>query len=127
MIETNMFPGIAVLIDDEIEDQTSKIRAIQSQIEDKGCHVLGMKAIPDAAKLSNLASVSFFVVDWNLYGKAATEAAGSPGVALPGGLRKEYVAEMIDFLKELKKVRFAPVFILTNEHVREIVEELPQH
>jgi len=127
MAAPNLFSGIAVLIDDEIQDNTSNIRAIQAQIEEKGCHVVGMNSLPDATKLANLSTASFFVVDWNLHGRALTDEFGTPAAPAPAGLTEQHISEMIQFLKELKKVRFAPVFIFTNESVEAILDELREH
>jgi len=127
MTDLNLFPGIAVLIDDEIGDRHSNIRSIQTQIEENGCHVVGLAAIPDANKLANLAAASFFVVDWNLYGKALGDELDIGAVATPAGLAKDRTSEMVGFLKNLKKVRFAPVFIFTNESVTGIESELREH
>jgi hypothetical protein len=126
MPDPALFNGIAVLIDDEIADETSNIKKIKAQIEEKGCHVLGLTAIPDATGLANLGGASFFIVDWNLYGTAVDAELGSP-VSIPEGLSEQHTVEMVSFLKDLKKVRLAPVFIFTNESVSEITNELKEH
>src|SRR5258708_38425437 len=85
-----------------------------------------MAAIPDAKQLANLTAASFFVVDWNLYGKALGDESDI-GVTTPAGLAKDRTSEMVGFLKDLKKVRFAPVFIFTNESVTGVESELREH
>jgi hypothetical protein len=48
-------------------------------------------------------------------------------VAIPAGLKQRHVANMIDFLQRLKKVRIAPVFVFTNESVEDVESELKKH
>lgn len=126
MIDPALFHGIAVIIDDEVGVGAANIGQLQKQIEAVGSHVVAMTTLPGAGALANLGSASFFVVDWNLYGQAVANEGGAV-VVIPEGLRKQYIAEMIAFLKELKKVRFAPVFVFTNENVEEIQDELKKH
>ena len=66
MPDSNLFHGIAVVIDDQILDPQSGIGKIQDQIKSEGCHIVGMEDLPDAVQLNNLRAASFFVVDWNL-------------------------------------------------------------
>jgi hypothetical protein len=126
MADPALFHGIAVIIDDEVGVGTANIGQLQKQIEAVGSHVVAMTTLPGAGALANLASASFFVVDWNLYGQAVS-TEGVAVVTLPEGLRKQHIGEMINFLKELKKVRFAPVFVFTNENVGQIEDELKKH
>jgi len=127
MPDPSLFHGIAVLIDDEIGDQNSAIRAIQAQIEDGGCSVIGLADIPNAAKLANFRSASFFVVDWYLYAAPLGDALGVGTTAIPAGLKKENARRVIEFLKSLKQVRFAPVFIFTAGPVAEVADLLKTH
>lgn len=127
MSDPTLFHGIAVVIDDEIADQNSGIRAIQSQIEQEGCSVIGMPDIPGGAKLGNLKSASFFVVDWNLYAAPLGEDIGVGASIIPAGLKRENARRVIEFLKNLKQVRFAPVFIFTAGPTDEVISLLKKH
>jgi hypothetical protein len=127
MADPSLFHGIAVVIDDEIANAKSNIRTIQKQIESEGCHVVALADLPEARQLANLRVASFFVVDWKLYGAALAESGEVAAVAIPEGLREQKAAEMIQFLKNLRLVRCAPVFIFTNEPTTSIEERLKEH
>lgn len=125
--DPSLFHGIAVLIDDDIEDADNSIRVIQTQIEAQGCHVLPMSKLPTEASVPNLREVAFFVLDWNLYGRSLRGAGGEAAAVAPQGLKEQNAAAAIKFLKDLKKVRLAPVFIFTDEPVDEVIDQLKRH
>jgi len=127
MPDPTLFHGVAVVIDDEINDAGSGIRAIQRQIEVENCFVIGFTDIPDPAKLRNLRAASFFVVDWNLYAIPLEGGLGAGSASIPRGLKKENARRVIEFLKSLKDVRFAPVFIFTGGAVEEVEGHLRKH
>ncbi|MEX2115242.1 MAG: hypothetical protein WEB37_00025 [Bacteroidota bacterium] len=127
MPEPSLFHGIAVLIDDEIDDPGAGIRQIQTQIEAAGCHVVPMSKLPESGSIASLREVAFFVLDWNLYGRSLRGAEGESPVAAPTGLKRQNAAKAIEFLKKLKEVCVAPVFIFTNEEVSEVEDLLKNH
>jgi hypothetical protein len=127
MPDSNLFHGIAVVIDDQILDPQSGIGKIQAQIKSEGCHVVGMEDLPNAVQLSNLRSASFFVVDWNLTATTIGDDLGAGSSLIPKALQKENVARIVEFLKELKKVKFAPVFIFTDQPVDNVMRHLQKH
>jgi len=122
MLDPKLFHGIVVIIDDQLRGAVENIHAIQKQIETVGCHVIGMTTLPTDAQLANLGGASFFIVDWNLVGEPFDE-----GIAIPDALKARLVAEVIAFLKKLKGVRIAPVFVFTNEPTNVVIEELRKH
>jgi hypothetical protein len=126
MLDPNLFHGIAVVIDDQIRTDGENIRTIQQQIENAGCHVIGMTAIPDDPHLATLGGASFFIVDWNLAGQPFGNNIGGD-VRLPERLKGQYIADMVAFLKKLKNIRVAPVFVFTNEAPAEVTDELKKH
>jgi hypothetical protein len=125
--DASLFHGIAVLIDDQINDPGSGIRVIQQQIEAVGCHVVKMTELPQANSILNLRSISFCVLDWNLYGAALHDAEGGGTVPGTGLLEKQNEEAAVDFLKKLKDVCVAPVFIFTNQEVAEVERVLKEH
>ena len=124
MPDPTLFHGVAVVIDDEIHSATASVRNIKKDIEDAGCHVVPLTGIPSDAGVANLKEVAFFVLDWKLYGEALREAAGGESVIVPTFLEEENEQSIVKFLRELKKIRFAPVFIFTDEPVDTIKEKL---
>ncbi len=130
MPEPSLFHGIAVVIDDEIEVAGSGILELKTQIEAAGCHVVPMSKLPESASIANLREVAFFVLDWNLYGQSLKVAGGEAPVAVTAGLsylKKENARKAIEFLKELKKVCVAPVFIFTDEDVDNVEGQIKKH
>lgn len=125
--DASLFHGIAVLIDDEINDPNSGIRVIQEQIEAAGCHVVKMTELPNAGRILNLRSISFCVLDWNLYAAALRDVEGEGTIPGTGLLKRQNEEAAVDFLKNLKNVCVAPVFIFTNEEITEVEEVLKQN
>lgn len=127
MPEPSLFHGIAVVIDDEIEVAGSGILDLKTQIEAAGCHVVPMSKLPESASIANLREVAFFVLDWNLYGQSMKVAEGEAPLVAPAGLKKENSRQAIEFLKKLKGVCVAPVFVFTNEDVADVEEQIKKH
>lgn len=127
MPHSSLFHGIAVVIDDQILDQRSGIGQIQAQIKSEGCHVVAMEDLPTPSQLNNLRSASFFVVDWNLTAASLGDNLGVGSSLIPKDLQKQNVARIVEFLKELKKVKFAPVFIFTDQPVDTVTRQLKKH
>jgi hypothetical protein len=127
MPDPTLFHGIAVVIDDQILDEQSGIWKIQAQIKDEGCHVVSMQDLPSNEQLKNLRSASFFIVDWNLISTTIGQDLGVGSSLIPKGLLKENAARIVEFLKKLKAVRFAPVFIFTDHSVDTVREQLKKH
>jgi hypothetical protein len=86
-----------------------------------------MSKLPESASIANLREVAFFVLDWNLYGQSLKVAEGEAPVAAPAGLKKENARQAIEFLKRLKGVCVAPVFVFTNEDVADVEEQIKKH
>ena len=127
MPDANLFHGIAVVIDDQYLDEKSGIGKIQAQIRSEGCHVIGMEDLPNEVQLANLRAASFFVVDWNLTSTSIGEGLGAGSSLIPKDVRKQNVIRIIDFLKKLKTIKFAPVFIFTDQPVETVINNLKKH
>jgi hypothetical protein len=120
----SLFKGIAVVIDDELDEKQSGIATICSQIQAAGGYVVGLKDLPAKdADLANFSGASFFLVDWDLLGGQVGASEGS-GVAVPEALKENKVEEILDFLDRLKLNRYVPVFIFTNADVESVKTSL---
>lgn len=110
-----LFKGIGVIIDNNINkvDSTDRIIKIKNYLENKHFPVLKYEELPSDDEILNFHSISFIVLDWNLVGNEI-------GVEIP----QAAVNDNIHFIKELKKVCFAPIFIFTNESTDEIINIL---
>jgi hypothetical protein len=124
--DDTLFHGIAVLIDDEIHDPKSSVKKIQNAIEEAGCHVVPLSAIPGEASVPNFREVAFFVLDWKLYGADLKVEEGIP-LPAPPEIVQANEESIFKFLKDLKKIRYAPVFIFTDEPTENIVDKLKQN
>jgi hypothetical protein len=111
-----LFSGVGVIIDDALADSNSidVIWKIKKHFEDRNFPVLSYKELPSNENVSNFHSVSFLLLDWDLYGN------------LPIGISKPQTAtdDNIAFIKQFNSVCFAPIFIFSNENTDDIKNKL---
>lgn len=115
-----LFKGIAVIIDDEINDSESTIRKIKGFVEEKNILVAAYDNIPDIECIPSLANVSFVMLDWEFKSAIQEES----GVGLGSALIAENEENLIQFIKKLMEIIFVPVFIFTNHNHEMIMEKL---
>jgi hypothetical protein len=122
----DLFRGIAVVIDDQVHEQASEIGRLMAQIEGNDCHVIPLVDLPSDAKLDTLSEAAFFILDWKLHDvqRAGETGEDVPLVMAPRGLEAQYIAANVEFLKKIRKRRFAPIFIFTNEDADSIKRTL---
>jgi hypothetical protein len=82
--------------------------------------------MPSDASIANFREVAFFVVDWDLNRAELAQLGAEPGAG-SSILEEQNEASIVKFLQELKKVRFAPVFIFTDESVDFVESKLKKH
>lgn len=109
----DLFSGIAVVIDDEI-GKKEDIDAIIKQLKDNNIPYLSYQSIPDTEVYKNFHNVSFILLDWQLR-EGITQENILGGVTIPHETQESLDEENVCFIKELRKVCFAPFFIFTNE------------
>jgi hypothetical protein len=106
----DLFKGIGVIIDDALADVNSKdkdiIWKIKESFDEKNIPILTCSELPSNEMLVNFNSVSFLLLDWELYGEQLASGISKPQTALD---------DNIDFIRQFNKVCFAPVFIFSNE------------
>jgi hypothetical protein len=124
MLDPALFHGIAVVIDDEVEDPKASVNQILNAIVDAGCHYVALSKLPSQTSLPNLREVAFVVLDWKLYGAELREIEGQ---GVPPEVTQQNEANIIQFLREFKQIRFAPVFIFTDEPAEKIIERLKHY
>jgi hypothetical protein len=113
----DLFDGIAVVIDDEIDTQ-GNIESIIKQIQKNNLPLLIYKELPNTNIVKNLKNISFLLFDWNL--KALDFVDIQEGVKIPNKLQKAMELENIKFLKSFFEISFCPVFIFSNENCNAI-------
>jgi hypothetical protein len=122
MNHIDLFSGIAVVIDDEI-GQKEDIDAIIKQLRDNNIPHLSYPSIPDIEVYKNFHNVSFVLLDWQLT-EDITQENIVDGVRIPPRSRVSLYEVNVNFIKELRKVCFAPIFIFTNETPSRVIEIL---
>lgn len=126
MTTKDLFKGIAVVIDDELDVAGSQIVQIREGIEAGGGYVVPLTELPqEETDFENFRGASFFIMDWQLHGGAVADEDGEiHSVAIPAGLAKKQLEEKIGFLKKLGIHRLAPVFIFTAEPIEVVTAAL---
>lgn len=118
-----LFQGISVVIDDQIDTADSGIFQIISNLERHNCHVVKLKELPKITSAKYFDGASFFILDWNFHPAPAADE----GVRMGENFRRSYEADNIAFLKALKEVQFAPIFIFTNEQIDAVKTKLKEN
>lgn len=116
-----LMAGVAVIIDDEIDNEKANINGIVSQIEANHFPCLKYNHPPSVDIIQNLKDVSFIVLDWQFNG-GITDEDIIAGARIPESFVNGEIA--IQFLKDLKEVCFVPIFIFSNAHQRDIIKKL---
>lgn len=116
---TDLFKGIAIVIDDEIGNEKWGIDNLIKQIKARNMPCYTYDALPETDTIHHFEGVSFILLDWKLLPKELTEDT-QKAVRIPDSYEDQNIA----FLKELKRVIFAPVFIFTNENEHAIIRKL---
>src|SRR5665213_2799331 len=122
MNDEELFTGIAVVVDDEVEDPKSSIGQICAAIKGSGSHVISLKVPPTEAQIKTLSGISFFVVDWNL--DETQRELSETGVAIPAAIARQSVKKTISLLKSLKENRVAPIFVFTSGDVADVKQKI---
>ena len=123
----SLFCGIAVIIDDEIDDSGSTINQIKNILAESNIPVLPFNHIPSEEIIPSLSSASLIILDWDYFHENIdNEDAGEIGsrIIKPAELGEEEEARLISFIRKLLKSVFAPVFIFTSKSIDDIRSKL---
>lgn len=112
-----LFNGIAIVIDDELQMANANINRI---VEQMPMPMVKYIALPSLSDIKYYQNISFIILDWNLNGVTNEEQLA--GVKLPSSLQEP----SIEFIKELTQNIFCPIFIFTNESVNDIKKKLTE-
>jgi len=120
----DLFNGVAVVIDDEINDSKANVGNIVKQIESADIPILKYTELPSEKIIQHFHNLSFLLLDWRLIKEDITNEEIIEGVTIPD-TRQEYdAAENIEFIKKLNEKCFCPIFIFTNEDADSIQSSL---
>lgn len=122
---SEIFNGIAVIIDDEIDDNDSDIGKIRKSIQNRNIPVVTYKKIPDKAIVKALSNASFLIVDWD-YEKGAlgVDIESGERVTMPPDYKEYQENVVIEFLSEVNNNVFVPIFLFTSKHIDTIKDSL---
>lgn len=119
-----LLKGIAVVIDDEINNASSDICKIIDKVKENGIPVVAYDSLDSAERcMDNFCFVSFIILDWKMIAPIETESgeivkAGSVITA------DENQKKVLEFINKIKCVCFTPIFIFTNKPKEEIDSEI---
>lgn len=114
-----LFQGIAVIFDDEISNPTSTIFTIKEIIQRKNIPVAVYNEMPQQEIIPSLSNASFVILDWD-YTNSELDVGGDERLSIPEGLRTEQDKNLVQFISELLRKVFIPVFIFTSKSVESI-------
>ena len=112
----NLFQGIAVIFDDEINNSTSTISKIKELIQNKNIPVAVYNEMPRQEIIPSLSNASFVILDWD-YTNSELSVEGEERLSAPTELKNEQDENLIQFISELLRNVFIPVFIFTSKSV----------
>ena len=125
----SLFCGIAVIIDDEIDDPGSSINQIKNILAESNIPVLTFNRIPSEEIIPSLSSASLIILDWDYFHENIDNIDNIVGeidsrIIKPAVLGDEEEARLISFIRKLLKSIFAPVFIFTSKPIDDIQSKL---
>ncbi|MDD2433531.1 MAG: hypothetical protein PHX01_07615, partial [Clostridia bacterium] len=122
----NLFNGIAVIIDNEINDDNSDIAKIKKNIEKNNIPVATYCDIPDCEVIGALSHASFIVLDWDYYNDSSILEDPTERLMIPSGLKEEKQKEVTNFIKRMLEKIFVPIFIFTALNPEGVTESLKE-
>ena len=114
-----LFKGIAVVIDDKVNDTESGdlILRIISKIANEKIPILKYDNIPEDDIIANFNNVSFIMLDWELFERPeGTYFDDQP-----------FIDAIIEFIKKLKEISFIPIFIFSHLDSNVIINILKEN
>lgn len=114
-----LFQGIAVIFDDELRNPTSTISKIKELIQNKNIPVAVYNEMPRQEIIPSLSNASFVILDWD-YTNSELGVDGDERLSIPAELKNEQDKDLIQFIRELLRIVFIPIFIFTSKSVDSI-------
>lgn len=125
-ITEDLLKGIAIIIDDDFKSTSkkAKINKIADNISGLNLPIIKFSGLPNHEVRSNFRDIAFLILDWNLNEKNSGEIEEFKEIRIGTTYKKQYENENIDFINDIIKLCFAPIFVFTNEPVNKIEEIL---
>lgn len=122
-----MFSGIAVIIDNEVDEKETPIYKIRTNIVNSNIPVVAYNNIPSAETVESLKNVSFIILDWNFLDEPIGEADEAlMGLIGASELKNQKQEELIGFIKLLLDELFVPVFVFSGVDIGEVEDALSE-
>ena len=114
-----LFKGVAVVIDDKINDTESDdlILKIVEKLEEENIPLLKYDDIPEDSVINHFKNINFVLLDWELFEKPEGEYFDE----------KPFIENVINFIKKLKETTFVPVFIFSHLNAEGIINKLKEN
>lgn len=125
-----LFSGVAVVIDNNIHNAESGDQIIQivKKLEEYHIPLLKYENIPDIEIIKQFNNINFILLDWDLNEPVITEevapVSGTLELTIPKTSEDLNVRANIEFIEDLKKITFAPIFIFSKEAPETIIGAL---
>lgn len=117
--------GIAVIIDDEVNQEGSGIYKIRENIIANNIPVATYIDIPSTETVKALSHAAFIILDWNFYQDNFLVDDPTERLMLPG-LKEDKKCQVIKFIRALLKEIFVPVFIFTTSPPELVMDSLKE-
>jgi hypothetical protein len=113
--------GPVIVIDDMI-DTGDPIDQLIKESKENNLPVISFKNLNEArANIQGLLFANFVILDWKIIGEAVPVPAE---VQTPAEIEEIAEKEVIDFIKELKRICLAPIFVVSAYDKGEIISKL---
>jgi hypothetical protein len=121
-----LFSGIAVIIDDEINEDSSPISTMKKTIEKRDIPVATYETIPEKGVIPSLVDAAFVILDWDFtHGQAQRLLDGDEErIKFGDTMQKDQESELIEFIRALMLGTFVPVFIFTAKEKEGVTRKL---
>lgn len=119
----SLFNGIAVIVDDEINDTSSSIYTIKRLLEGRNIPVLTFPEVPTLEMVPALGGTTFVILDWD-YTYDNLPLENEERIFTLNVLRDEETQRLISFITRLIEESFVPVFIFTHQSKDMVISKL---
>ena len=117
---TSLLRGIGVVIDDHVNSTSAadEIIAISNELEKSGVPLVKYEKLPAENVIANLGSVTFVLLDWDLYSTRKVKLAA--GVRVGSAIEVNQEKQNVNFIKALQAEYTFPIFIFSNQGLLDI-------
>lgn len=125
MENENLFKGIGMVVDDEVNSGRDKaIDGIVKYLEkDNHLPLVKYDVLPDDIEVSCLSKLSFLLLDWELNTLKDADGNSIPNAAL----KEQNIRDNVAFIKRVVNKVVIPIFIFSNENIDSIKNSLSQY